>query len=507
VKASWLRGEGRGPLLAVLAFVFLLWSILPVLVQTVPHADNVEQLNWSHALQWGYLKHPPLPTWILHGALELFAPGDYLGYALAMACVVASLVAVWRCARELLDPPAAWMALLLTTADYYLMGRGSFFNHNTVMLPFVAASAWAVLRIARGGTGWGPWLVLGLAQALGMLTKYQMAVVILANGVALLAAGCHRRPGFLRNAAIAGAATVLPLFPHALWLPAHGYSSFEYAGHSLLAGLGALARLQQAAGFTVQQLGRLAPGILALALVWGWWRFRKIPELPGPSPSVPPAPQGGAGNMDAGMRRALLVLAFLPLATILALTLSLGIAPQNHWGATTTLFLPLLAVAHLRDRTWLRAEALAPAVAGMHMLAAGWVVVAAFVQPAFHNLFPAAGLAREAELAWKARTEGEIRVVVGPDWEAGAIALHLPGFPYVVASGRHEQAPWVTPALVARCGALVLWRAGEPAEEQVAGDWLERTRGAGMIAAPDARGRETRIYMAVVMPMRQGECR
>ena len=27
--------------------------------------DNVEQWVWSQSLQWGYHKHPPLPTWLL----------------------------------------------------------------------------------------------------------------------------------------------------------------------------------------------------------------------------------------------------------------------------------------------------------------------------------------------------------------------------------------------------------------------------------------------------------
>ena len=53
-----------GVLLFVLAVV-VVWSALPALLQTVPHADNVEQLNWAHRLQWGYLKHPPLPTALL----------------------------------------------------------------------------------------------------------------------------------------------------------------------------------------------------------------------------------------------------------------------------------------------------------------------------------------------------------------------------------------------------------------------------------------------------------
>jgi 4-amino-4-deoxy-L-arabinose transferase-like glycosyltransferase len=509
---------GAWHVLALVAALFLLWSILPALVQTAPHGDNVEQLNWSHSLQWGYIKHPPLSTWLLHAALTLFAPSDYLGYALGMACVAACLALVWRCAHAFSgDAAFAWLAVLLTSADYYLMGRGSFFNHNTVMLPFVAASAWAVLRIVRGGAGGGTWLLLGLAQALGMLTKYQMAVIILANALALLSSGVHRQPGFLRNAALASGATVLPLFPHALWLPAHGYSSFEYAGHSLLADLGPFDRARQALGFLAQQVGRLAPMIVALGLAWGGWKWiatrpasfsfsRGREKGDNACPGRPDRPSPAKREKGGIEGRALLVLALVPLAAILVMTLALGVAPQNHWGSTTTLMLPLLAAVHLSGRPWFQPRFVLPAVVTVQVLAAAWVAVAAAAHPEIHNRFAAAELAREADLAWRARSSGAIRLVVGPDWEAGALALHLPGFPLVMAGGRPEQAPWVSPALVARCGALLVWRDSEPQASQITADWISRARDAGKISFTDARGFTSSMDIAVVLPVRPGEC-
>src|SRR5271165_3609616 len=89
------------------AAIVLCWSVLPALLQTVPHADNVEQLNWAHALQWGYLKHPPLPTALLWLAASLVGSSAFLTYLLAMLCVGASLLLIWRCALLLADRPTA----------------------------------------------------------------------------------------------------------------------------------------------------------------------------------------------------------------------------------------------------------------------------------------------------------------------------------------------------------------------------------------------------------------
>jgi len=500
------ESPGAGAVLLLMAAVFLLWSAMPALVQTVPHADNVEQLGWSHFLEWGYLKHPPLSTWLTHAALTVLPPTDLTTYALAMACVAATLWITWRAARLVLDAEGAWIAVLLTSADYYLMGRGSFLNHNTVMLPFVAASAWAVLSIVRGA-GWSAWLVLGLAQAAGMLTKYQMAVVILANGLALLAAGCYRRPDFLRDASLACAATLLPLFPHALWLPQNGFSSFEYAGHSLLADLGVLERVREALVFLVQQVGRLAPALVVGAVVVGIsWRA--------PSPPAP-LPDGEGGKTDRpsppgrgeGVRvsRALLLLTWIPVTCVLVLTLFLGVSPQNHWGATTTILVPLFAVTRLRTR--LRARPVLLGVACVHAVAAIFLLVyASLIKPEFHNRFPAAGLAEEALLAWKARVAGPLRVVIGPDWEAGALAMHLPGFPYALSSGKRAQAPWVTDPLLERCGALLVWRPAQDEAAQVGEIFAARARDAGEIHAVGPRGEQSSLRIAVIAPVQAGVC-
>jgi len=64
----------QGPVWLILLACALVWTALPSLLQLAPHGDNVEQLNWSHSYQWGYFKHPPLPTWLLRAAIGLLGP-------------------------------------------------------------------------------------------------------------------------------------------------------------------------------------------------------------------------------------------------------------------------------------------------------------------------------------------------------------------------------------------------------------------------------------------------
>jgi len=49
-----------------------MWAIVGVAFSTAQWGDHFEQFTWAHSVQWGYHKHPPLPTWLLAGAIELF---------------------------------------------------------------------------------------------------------------------------------------------------------------------------------------------------------------------------------------------------------------------------------------------------------------------------------------------------------------------------------------------------------------------------------------------------
>jgi 4-amino-4-deoxy-L-arabinose transferase-like glycosyltransferase len=472
---------------------------VPALLLSAPHGDNVEQLNWSHGAAWGYSKHPPLPTFLLRSAIDVFGRSATLTYALAMACVAAALFALWRCARELLDRRAALVALLLSSANYYLMGRGSFLNHNTVMLPFVALSALAVLRIVAGAT-WRAWLLLGLVQALGLLTKYQMGLVCGANVLALVAAGVHRRPGFLRHAALASGATLFPLVPHALWLASHQFSTFHYAGQSLLAQLTPLARLRGAGAFLGQQVGRLAPALIAAGIAWAIdaaGSGRGSADLPRPAAETVASP---------GALRALAAMALAPLAGIVLLTLGFGVAAQNHWGASTTLLIPLYGCAALPRIFDRSTRAAAFSVIVVHAGAIAWNIWVWAFNPGPHHSFAARPLAAMALDYWTRHASGKVPLVVGADWEGGSIAIYLPGQPAVVPSADWTLAPWVDPALARGCGALVIGASGAPLSAQASGLAGSTLGDPQTISVRDRMGRDSSVQLAFVAPQAGAAC-
>jgi len=496
IAARWRAGIPSDSAIALLAVALcaLIWSVLPIILLSAPPGDNVEQLNWSHAWQWGYFKHPPLPTWLLRAAITVFGPSAGLTYVLAMACVALALILVWLAAREVLAPREALAALLVSTANYYLMGRGSILNHDTAMLPFVALSAWSVLRIARGA-GWSMWLVLGLAQAFGLLTKYQMGLTVIANAVALLAAGAHRQPRFLRHVALAAAATLLPLGPHVIWLFDHHFSTFQYAGENLLADVDPEQRLGVGLGFLAQQVVRLAPALLAIALAR--WFARAISDG---AAAAPPDASAAGPNIAAAM---LAVLALLPLAGVLVLTVLAGVAAQNHWGATSTLLIPLLLVTRVRLSGSRALASAAAATALCHVGAIVWNVAVWRIDPAPTHRFAARSLAALAQSYWSQHENGPLRYVLGPEWEAGAVALYLPGHPELLPNTGSRIFPRFMRAEIAQCGALVIGRPNQPLVPQIPVLHGEAARATDVtvLAARDSLGRESEVQVARVTPL------
>jgi len=65
---------------ALLVALVLAWAWPMVALDVTPPWDNVEELFWSGSLQWGYYKHPPLPSWLLSLPLALFGRQPWLTY-------------------------------------------------------------------------------------------------------------------------------------------------------------------------------------------------------------------------------------------------------------------------------------------------------------------------------------------------------------------------------------------------------------------------------------------
>lgn len=100
VVTGLLRGRSTGQwLVLVVALFALLWLTTLVSTSVSPPADNIEQMLWVQSLQWGYYKHPPLPTWLYWIPIKLFGPQVWTTYLMAALANLASIALFWHLMR------------------------------------------------------------------------------------------------------------------------------------------------------------------------------------------------------------------------------------------------------------------------------------------------------------------------------------------------------------------------------------------------------------------------
>ncbi len=454
----------RHPILLLIAALVgwtALWALLPTFFNVVPPVDNIEQRVWSASAEWGYHKHPPLPTWIYIAASSVLPDSYALTYALATLVLALGFVAYWRLARDLVGAQAATVAVLLTLCMYWFTARASYFNHNTVLVALTSLAAYYAWRASRDGR-WLDWVVFGGASAAATLTKYQYGVVLLVIAVLALYLGWWRRPRMLAGAALAAATWAALFAPHVWWLVQNDFLSLRYAEGTVGATLDALGRLRNLVSFIAQQL-RVMIG-LAVALGFAAWMTRAARRLP--------RAHATTTETDSVRRSWVLALAFGPVLVMVVLCVVAGTRLQNHWGTSGLQFIALPIAA------WFVAR---HGVAARRAVLFGFIVaqvlhVAWFLLDVHRQKRPladgtpaytAAAFAELAAASWREHGAGRLDYVVGTLWLAGTAAVDHPDRPLVLIDGVPAISPWVDPARLAVCGAIYI---GAPADAVAAAD-------------------------------------
>jgi 4-amino-4-deoxy-L-arabinose transferase-like glycosyltransferase len=439
-----------------------LWLAHLGFVSLSPPTDNLEQLTWVRALQWGYYKHPPLPTWLIWLPVQLLGLTAAAPALLGAACTLGAIGLLWWLLVQLRGRRHATVALLAVLCISFYNGRLDYYNHNVVLMLLSTASA-ALCWLAFTTGRWRWFLGLGLALGLGALTKYQIALTAAALLAFAVSQRAWRRPRLLLGLALAAAVALLLLLPHLVWLVQHDFPPMRYAmATSLDVRLGVAQRGLHTLRWLLDQLfNRSLPALLLLA--WAAYGLRRKAPAGAGLNANPPAALAEPGVAGDAARALLLAWGLVPLLAMVLLGVATGANLQLHWG---TPFLPLTVPALMEllprlpwSRTGLRRLGLAfLLLQGLLMLLShlssprGW----APMQSQHWRSFASQALAQRLADPARQQLGGPVRVVSGDAVLAGALALRLPERPLVLIDGRLDFSPWVPQDLVARCGLLQL---------------------------------------------------
>lgn len=434
-----------------------LWHLNGVALS--PPMDNIEQLTWMRSLEWGYYKHPPLPTWLLWAASHITGWSAQTSYGLGALCTLASVALAASVLKESVGPRFAWVCSLAALCITFYNGRLNYYNHNTVLTLWVALSAWLWWRLlTRSHLKW--WFWLGVVSGLAVLTKYQYAIVAVSSLWLFVRFSMWRNPMHRRGLLMCIAIALLLALPHLLWLRSQPlYSPIGYAMRtSLGVQLVWTARVEQSSLWLADWVfNRGAFAMLLIACVW--WGVRRA-RTATPSTQTPLANESWHLLMAWGC---------IPPVFMVLLGLTTGTDLQLHWGTAFAIWTPpsVMLALGLTDgdlsQSILRRATLLFVLFQALLLGLSHHTSAFGRNPStppHWRQFQAEALADS--LADQARVQlgGPIDIISGPAAPSGALALRLPEQPKVLIDGNVDISPWVSRHELTEGRVLQLWAPG-----------------------------------------------
>ncbi|MDB5533543.1 MAG: hypothetical protein JWO28_1858, partial [Hyphomicrobiales bacterium] len=345
---AW-AGDPRLSALLVAAFVLghvVLWTAILTQLKAAQdvHFDVAEAFAWGQKFLLGYGKHPPLSGWVAGAWFSFFPVTDWSTYALAMTTVGAGMMICWAIALRVVDRRRAFLVVVMLALYPIFNFKGFKYNPDLLQLVTLPLVVLAYLdafdkRTLRSG------VLLGLAGALALMTKYWVVTMIGAVGLAAL---LHpARLVFLRSPApwAAIVTMVAAMIPHFIWLREVNFAPFLYAGDSYAISTHAES-LQLALGYIGHNLALLAlpVALVALALAWSprWW------SLPWRDPRAfftqPWSMRNNPGVRQDQALNVWLVQAIVAIGPPLG-AFAFGIYIKTDWGISLFFLVPLAVIA------------------------------------------------------------------------------------------------------------------------------------------------------------------
>jgi len=433
-------------LFVFLAVYLAAWTLLAAVLPLSMDLDSVEQVVWSQTAQWGYYKHPPMPSLLLHGLNSLFGhPSMGLTAFAAQGGNIVALIYVWLLAKQILPRQLAIVAVLITSLIAYHNFRAIVFNHNTVSLPFTAAILYYFYRAVRQPERLLMWLLLGVAGGLAMLTKYSAVLVLASCFIYVLWQRLWTNPQVLWGLLLSVLVFGVVFSPNIVWLINHDWLPFTYLDKQLTTSSG---RLKLLGNFFANQ-----------GIRW-WYTLLAVGLLAKISPRNLTTVEPSSGNDD---RRFLLIMQFTPLILAMLPLLFNGNSLNSNW--VSAFFLPsgiLLVHCFFRhyDETQLlkNTRRLVWLIQLIILLVffTGAVIYPAMQGRTARTNFPSQQLAEQVSTLWHEHQQQRLTIVIADNWLGGNVLLHTRPEPTLLIDNDSVISPWVNRQDVANCGALVL---------------------------------------------------
>jgi 4-amino-4-deoxy-L-arabinose transferase-like glycosyltransferase len=206
----------------------IIWTLIPYFSNKNLPLDVIEALAWGQDFELGYNKHPPLSAWIPGLLFKIFGNKDWIYYLLSQVFIVISFLFLWKLSSLFLKKKTQILLSILATEGiaFYTFDTPQF-NVNICQIPLWIGTVYFFFKSTKDNKI-NDWIFLGVFSALGFLTKYIFAYLLISLFFYLIFISIKKKKinfNFLY--------TLLFFFlitaPHFQWLIQNDFTTIYYA--------------------------------------------------------------------------------------------------------------------------------------------------------------------------------------------------------------------------------------------------------------------------------------
>lgn len=174
-----LPGKEKNIFYLLCLYHLIIWTIVPYLSNKNLPLDVIEALAWGQDFNLGYNKHPPLSAWIPGLLFKIFGNKDWIYYLLSQVFIVISFIFLWKLSAFFLkNKSQIVLSILAIEGIVFYTFETPQFNVNICQIPLWIGTVYFFFKSIKNNKI-TDWILLGSFAALGFLTKYIFAYLLI----------------------------------------------------------------------------------------------------------------------------------------------------------------------------------------------------------------------------------------------------------------------------------------------------------------------------------------
>ncbi|MEY3040753.1 MAG: hypothetical protein RJA74_348 [Pseudomonadota bacterium] len=230
IKSSLMIQPGKEKKIFYLLCLYhlIIWTIVPYYSNKNLPLDVIEALAWGQDFDLGYNKHPPLSAWIPGLLFKIFGNKDWIYYLLSQVFIVISFIFLWKLSSFFLKKNYQILLSVLTIEGIaFFTFETPQFNVNICQIPLWIGTVYFFFKSIKKNKI-TDWIFLGVFSALGFLTKYIFAYLLISLFFYLVFIFLIKKK-INFNSLYALLTFFLITLPHFQWLIQNDFTTIYYA--------------------------------------------------------------------------------------------------------------------------------------------------------------------------------------------------------------------------------------------------------------------------------------